>query len=390
MRRVLLPLLFLLALPGAAPGLRATAEALEQAKRDAARAAARSAELEAAAARAGDEAARARAARAAVASRIVAAEAEIAAAEARIRLVAALRARQRARLATQQEPIVRLAAALQTMARRPPALALVQPGSLRDVVHVRALMAAQMPAVHARTAGLRAEVARGLRLQRQADLAAATLRDGRSRLEGERASLARLEAQQRIRSAALTDESMHEADRSMALGEEARDIVDLMGRLDAQADVRERLASLPGPSLRPPVPGRAALPAPDGPATAARSLAYRLPVTGRLIRGLGEVSEAGVRARGLTIAARPDALVVAPARGRVAYAGRFRGYDNIVIVEHGGGWTSLVTGLATLRVGVGEAVEQGSPLGRTDGGRAGVTVELRRGGRPVDIVPLLG
>lgn len=365
-------------------------DAIEQVNQDAAEAQNRSIALEAAAARAIDEATKARAAEAAIGVRIVAAEKEIDTAEANVRRVAALRAGQRARLAAQQEPIVRLTAALQTMARRPPALALVQPGSLADVVHVRALLDAQLPVVQARTAGLRAEVARGIALQHQADMAATRLHEGRARLDANRAELARLEASHRVRAQTLTDNALHESDRALALAEDARDIADLVDKLDAQADRRERLARLPGPVLRPPVPGRADIPAPDLLPPTASQLAYRLPVNGRLVRGLGEVSDAGVRARGLTINARANAQVIAPARGRIAYAGRFRGYDNIVIIEHGGGWTSLVTGLATLRVNVGDAVDQGSPLGRTRGGKDGVTVELRRGGDPIDIVALLG
>lgn len=369
--------------------LDASTAALDRAKREAVLANQRSARYEAEAARATDEAARARAARAAVAARIQSAEQDIAAARARIAIVERLRLHQRARLAARQGPIVRLAAALQTMSRRPPALALVQPGSVDDLVHVRALLGSQMPLVRARTAGLRAEVARGVRLAGQARLAADTLRAGRQRLQDERTQLARLEAQHLIRSQALTDSAMHETDRAMALGEEARDIVDLMGRLDAQAAIRDRLAALPGPSLRPPIPGLASTPPPEPRARPGGALAYRLPVVGTLVTGLGEISDAGVKARGLTLLAAPGAQVVAPAAGRISYAGSFRGYGRIVIIDHGGGWTSLVTSLGTLSVDVGDEVDRGSPIGRTQNRRSSVTVELRRGGEPIDITPLV-
>src|SRR5687767_4090863 len=95
----------------------------------------RSEALEQAAAKATGEAARARAEAAALAARIEAAEADITSAQARIRLVEQLRRAQRARLAEQQGPLVRLTAALQTMARRPAALSMVRPGSLDEVVH---------------------------------------------------------------------------------------------------------------------------------------------------------------------------------------------------------------------------------------------------------------
>lgn len=369
--------------------LEASVGALEKAKREAILANQRSAQYEALAERATNEAARARAARAAVASRIQSAEQDVAAAQTRIGLVEQLRARQRARLAEQQGSIVRLVAALQTMSRRPPALALIQRGSVDDLVHVRALLGSQIPLVRARTAGLRAEVARGVRLARQARLAAASLHAGEVRLRDERTQLARLEAQHLIRSQALTDSAMHETDRAMALGEDARDIVDLITKLDSQAALRDRLAALPGPLLRPMIPGLAQNPRTDGAARIATALPYRLPVVGSLVTGLGELSEAGVKSRGLTLAAAPGAQVVAPAAGRVSYAGPFRGYGQIVIIDHGGGWTSLITSLASLTIGVGDTVDRGSPLGRTAARRSNVTVELRRGGQPIDITPLV-
>src|SRR3546814_19992181 len=100
-----------------------------------------------------------------------------------------MRADQRARLAERQGPVIRLTAALQMMARRPPALALVQPGSLDDAVHVRALLASTLPVIRARTAALREEVEAGNQLRDQAALAKAALVDSRAELKAERVAL---------------------------------------------------------------------------------------------------------------------------------------------------------------------------------------------------------
>jgi len=133
----------ILAIAGAAQASRGTdAAALAEARREAAEATQRYQALDLEARRATSEADRARAASEALAARIEAAEADLTAAERRISLIAGLQAEQRARLAERQGPIVRLTAALETMTRRPAALALVQPGSVRDAVHVRSLLAA--------------------------------------------------------------------------------------------------------------------------------------------------------------------------------------------------------------------------------------------------------
>src|SRR3546814_972713 len=93
------------------------------------------------------------------------------------------------------------------MARRPPALALVQPGSLDDAVHVRALLASTLPVIRARTAALREEVEAGNQLRDQAALAKAALVDSRAELKAERVALARFEADQRLRSQNLIQRS---------------------------------------------------------------------------------------------------------------------------------------------------------------------------------------
>ena len=118
--------------------------------------------------------------------------------------------------------------------------------------------------------------------------------------------------------------------------------------------------------------------------------AYRQPVSGRLVTGFGIVSEAGVRSRGLTFAVPPGAPVVAPAGGVVRYAQAFRGYGGTVIVDHGAGWTSVLTGLGTLAVRPGSRVGGGAPIGiARRAGRPHVTVELRHRGAPVDALPLM-
>lgn len=373
----------------AATTLKDEQRALIKAKQDALIASQRSRQFEHDAAAERDEAVRAQRLAAAVAARIQQAEAGIAVAEARIAIVSRLQAAQRARLAEKQGAIVRLVAALQTMSRRPPVLALVRPGSTSDVVHVRSLLATVLPVVEERTAGLREEVAQGRALRRTADRAATSLRAEQRNLQIERTALARMEAQHRVRARRFASSAMLESDRAIALGEEARDITELMTELEHDAVTRAALESLPGPLLRPRVPGNAGTPRAAARRAATHTPPYRLPVVGDVVAGMGEVSASGARARGITLQTAPGAQVVAPTSGRVVFAAPYRGYGNIVIIDHGGGVTTLITNMAHLGVKVGDNVEQGSPVGRAGGGRPMITVELRRDGQPVDVAPLV-
>lgn len=372
------------ALPAQTPSLPEQRAQLNAASKAAKDAEARAQRLQRAAAAERDEARRARAREAAIAASIQAAEAEIVAARARIAVVDRMLGQQRTRLVEQQGPITRLMAALQSLARRPAVLGLVQPGSTADIVHVRAVLGAVTPAMRARTADIRAEIARTRQLRDGAQLAAKTLADGRARLQNDRLALVRAEGEHRLKSVGYRREAMFESDRALALGEQARDLIDQMDVMGEAAETQAALAALPGPLPRPA----------DGEAPVATTRSgpppYRLPVAGTVVTGLGELSDTGVRARGLTLATAPGAEIVAPTAGRVIYAGRFRRYGNIVIVDHGSGWTSLIAGLDAVLVKVGDTLHQGTPLGRAPQGDAPrITVELRRQGRPVDLAQLL-
>lgn len=325
---------------------------------------------------------------AALAARIQQAEAEIEAARARLTIAKGQRAKLTARLAAKQEPTARLAAALQTAARRPLALSALQPGSLEDVVHVRAVMASAVPQIRQRTAALRADLDRGRALEAQAARAVEQLRGGEADLRQRRAQLAALEQQQRIASRNAKGAALREAERALALAEEARDLDGLVDKLGEVAALRRELAALPGPVLRP-ADLAAALPAaPDSAPSATPSAPppsdLQLPVQGRTLLGFGAKRESGLASTGLTLAPAKQAQVVAPGRGRVAFAGAYRGFGRIVIIEHPGGWTSLVTGLERVDVAVGDNVIGGSPVGRASGGATPVTIELRRDGQPVN------
>lgn len=359
---------------------------LAEARAGAAEAQAKAKALEARAGRERDAAAAADAREQAMAARVAATEAEVRAARARVTLVAGLLDRQRTRLARAQAPLAHLLAAMQDMAARPPIAAVAQPGSVADLAHVRAVFSTIAPVIAERSATVRRELASSRRVEAQAKVAAQAFATTSARLEGQRQALARLEALHRGRADQLGRSAIDESNRALALGEAARDIVDQMAeRGTAQATAGE-LVRLAGPVARPLAPGV------KGPEIAAGT--YRLPVRGRVARGFGEISDAGVRARGITLATAPAATVVAPTAGTVRYAAPFRGYGGIVILDHGEGWTSLVTGLGALAVHIGERVEAGAVLGRAGNGRGGsaprVTVELRRDGRPMDIAALLG
>lgn len=322
---------------------------------------------------------------AAIAARIQQTEAAIAAQKAQVRLIALERIDLRERLAEKQAPLARLTGSLQRLSRRPPLLAVLRPGSVRDAVYLRALMDTMLPEVERRTRGLRAEIERGRALEQQARAAGHQLAQIEGEMRQRRQALAVLESRQRLAGRAASGIAAREGERAVALAEKARDLSDLVDRMGEQGALREQLAALPGPIMRPPRPEEARVigaaqfvPVPEGLAS------YMLPATGRLLTGFGEVLPGQAPSKGLTLATRASAQVVSPAAGRIAFAGPYRGYGQIVIIEHRGGWTSLLTGLTRLDAQTGGQVIAGAPIGTMGPAAPRIMVELRRQGQAVN------
>jgi septal ring factor EnvC (AmiA/AmiB activator) len=235
---------------------------------------------------------------------------------------------------------------------------------------------------------LRTELDRGRALEAEAGRAVKALRGSDASLRQRRGELAALEQQQRLASRTARGAALREGERALALAEEARDLDGLVGKLAEVATLRRELAALPGPVLRPTDLAAALPPEPAGAPVALASAPppadFQLPVQGRTLIGFGAKRASGLASTGLMLAPAKDAQVVAPGRGRVAFANAYRGFGRIVIIEHEGGWTSLVTGLERIEVAVGDSVIGGSPLGRASGGAQPVTIELRRDGKPVN------
>ena len=369
----LLPLLLVapLLLAASAP-VQPAAETVDQAL-NRARAEARAADirvqrLERIADQARGEASRLRARQAAAAEAISAAEARISAADAERRIIAARLAVRRQRLQEQQRPVASLLAGLAMMARRPPLLALASDSSMEEFVRVRLLLDASMPVIRKRTAALSAELAEGQKLERASLASRQAMARGRSELAAKRRQFAELEARA-LRSAALSGSAaVGASDVALAMGEDVEQLASQAESSRSAARIAAELAAL-GPAPARPAP-------PEGP-TPRPPLAYRLPVEARVIDGLGEISPSGIRSRGVTLATSRGVQVMVPAAGIIRFAGPFRDYDGIVIIDHGGGWMSLLVNVSsTLQPGA--RVAAGDRLGRALGP---LGVELSHNGR---------
>jgi len=115
-------------------------------------------------------------------------------------------------------------------------------------------------------------------------------------------------------------------------------------------------------------------------------LSYRLPARAPLVEGFGEIDENGIRSRAVRLQTARGARVFAPSDGIILFAGPFRSFDGVVIIDHGHGWRSVLINVAS-NLSRGSHVDGGAPIGTaTDP----IEVQLLDHGRPVSPALIAG
>lgn len=123
-----------------------------------------------------------------------------------------------------------------------------------------------------------------------------------------------------------------------------------------------------------------------------------LPAQGRKVLSFGEKTQFGGSSKGVVLETRPSALVTSPCDGWIVYAGEFRSYGQLLIINAGGGYHVLVAGLSQIDVQPGQFVLEAEAIGTMSGqpkSAQGVSqssapvlyVEFRKDGQPIDPDP---
>lgn len=124
----------------------------------------------------------------------------------------------------------------------------------------------------------------------------------------------------------------------------------------------------------------------------------RRPASGRQILAFGKDTKYGAASKGITLQTRHAAQITAPCDGWVVYAGEFRSYGQLLIINAGGGYHILLAGLAQIDVGPGDFILVGAPVGtmrqsigqtkRTKSDKGPILyVEFRKDGKPINPDP---
>lgn len=313
--------------------------------------------------------------------------------EARLAELAAAERRGSAALARRQQQLTGVLTAIQRLAWRPSASLIAQPASPADTVRSAILLRAALPQIEASASELRGELSALTTLRDDIARQRKKIASTAQRLDDEQKRLKTLVTRKSLVQQSLEEKGQDSEKRLARLSDEAEDLRDLLARLEEesrqQTERLRRAAAQPPPEKPDPAPTRTAQLATRPPDKSLSELP--LPARGRVLSQFGDASDVGTTHKGMTIETRNGAQVVAPRDGRVVFAGPFRGYGQLLIIEHGEGYHALLAGMARIEGRVGQTLVAGEPVGLMgdDGEKPTLYLELRRNGQPVNPLPWL-
>ena len=305
-----------------------------------------------------------------------------------------------------RQKLARVLSALQRIAIQPPEAILAAPGDPLDTVRSAIVLERALPGIEQQVSALRRELA--------------TLAELRERIRREREELLAmrqtLETEQRTVKKLIGQKKEQEKRNALALAQHRKRAKELARKARSLRELIARLKDIeaaPGPGTRPEKPQGPRLRentghAPSFQVSVAQIRAFpersgailSRPARGAVTKNFGQsFSGRPLFREGIVITTRPLAQVVAPYDGRVVYAGAFRGYGKMIIIEHRaspsegtGAYHSLIAGASEIAVLENQLVLAGEPLAwmqDSADSKPEIYYELRRGGRPINPRPWL-
>jgi len=328
-------------------------------------------------------------------------EAKVAATEARLKPLDDNEHSIRKSLDGRRAVIAEVLAALQRIGHRPPPALIASPEDALQTVRTAMLLGAVLPEMRQQVEALANDLNELVSVRKK-------ITDERDRLRKESASL---DAQRARMGALIAERQRQQAEREKALDAERAHAVELAKQVDNLKDLIAKLEQNLDPAIRAAreaarSDSRPALSAFRDPGRLAPAVAFAslrghipIPVNGVKIKDYGAPDGLGGSEKGLSIATRAGAQVTAPSDGWVVYAGPFRSYGQLLILNAGGGYHILLAGMERISVDLGQFVLAGEPVAvmgnashiasilATGSSQPVLYIEFRKDGSPVDPGP---
>lgn len=342
-----------------------------------------------------------------IAAQVRGVETRISDAEARLRPLDGREQQIRSSLDSRRSEIVEVLAALQRAGRRTPPALLVRPEDALQSLRTAMLLGSLVPELRTRAERLTGDLTELLTLRKTIATERGRLAVDRDKLRDDQARLAAFVDERQRAQGAIEKDMEAEGARAIALSKQVDSLQSLIAKMEqdvksaAKAAATASLQGVPAAANGKPNLGALKDPARLSPAVAfaaAKGL-FALPVNGVKIREFGSSDGAGGVEKGISLATRPGAQVTTPCDGWVVYAGPFRSYGQLLILNAGGGYHVLIAGMERISVNIGQFVLTGEPVA-TMGTKSQVAsilaanasqpvlyVEFRKDGTPIDPGP---
>ncbi|MFG1477285.1 peptidoglycan DD-metalloendopeptidase family protein [Xanthobacter sp. V4C-4] len=274
-----------------------------------------------------------------------------------------------ASLAKRRGVLAEVLAALLRMGRNPPPAMLMRPDDALDAVRSAILLGSLLPELRVEAETLASDLSELVRVRAELGEARESLGQLRVALDEDHKRLAALVNERQRRQS--EDHPLPQGEKAQAdsVARSTADVHDLVTRLETEVPPAARAADAARAGAGPAVPAGPASAVPANPARMAPAVAFAdakgllpLPVAGVRLREFGTADDVGAAAKGLSIATRAGAPVTAPADGWVVYAGPFRSYGQLLIINAGGGYHILMAGMEKITVDLGQFVLAGEPV----------------------------
>jgi murein hydrolase activator len=352
------------------------------------------------------------------AQKVQASEVNLSGVEARLKELGSKETLLRASLAQQRGVLVKLLAALQRMGRDPPPILITERADALKMVRSAMQLATVFPplkekalvlakdlsALDATIAGIKSEsaarIANKQKLIEDQSRLDALLKQKHRELASQQVSLDALRetVTEQAKSVANLSDLIAKSDRAVAfrgtLGEGDKALKELQPQAEPEPEPT-KVASNETPPDKPVILGK--LPPVPGQAFERARGRLPAPVKGNRILKFGDPTKNVGRSKGEVYTTRPDAQITSPCNGLVVYAGEFRTFGQILIINAGGGYHILLAGLGRLDATTGQAVTAGEPVGKmgAGAGSSAVTVnttpvlyvEFRSRDKPINPAP---
>jgi septal ring factor EnvC (AmiA/AmiB activator) len=313
----------------------------------------------------------------------------------------------RASLDSRRSEIVEVLAALQRAGRRTPPALLVRPEDALQSLRTAMLLGSVVPELRGRAEKLAADLGELVNLRQRIATKRDDLARSRDKLKDDSVRLAALVEERQRKQSAIEKDVEAEGARAINLSRQVEGLQGLITKMEQDlksAAKAAATASLQGAPAAPggkPNLGALKDPARLSPAIAfasARGL-FAFPVNGRKIREFGGSDGAGGVEKGISLATKAGAQVTTPCDGWVVYAGPFRSYGQLLILNAGGGYHVLIAGMERISVNIGQFVLTGEPVATmgttsqvasilaTTASQPVLYVEFRKDGTPIDPGP---